>query len=209
MVKRQYEILVLLLILTFAFNPLADLMVSLFFNTKRIDLKSYANIWDTTSIIMPLLLCLTSLKRSGLVIGEWKLHHKKILLVCLTPIILTLIVYPFTSKPFHNERVGVWLISPIAQDLFGGYMYGALDEVFPKRICWANINYKQAVPLVALFGSLWHLHNFQVMAASFVLFQLIYIFIFAFWVYLTRQWTGSILPVWITHVCVNFICWWF
>jgi len=127
--------------------------------------------------------------------------------ICALPVALTAIIYPFTSRPFQCVRVGVWLISPAAQDLlFTGYLYGLLDAAFPGRLI-GRLPMNKAVFITASFFALWHVPNFAGMHASFVSFQLLYTFLGGARILLARQLTGSVLPGIITHMAVNFIAW--
>lgn len=169
--------------------------------------EGYANFVDALSGVMPLLLCLGATTRSGLCLGNWRPRTWRIVGVCALPAVLTAIVYPFTSQPFTGDRIGGWLISPAAQDLlFSGYLYGLLNETFPGRIS-RRIPLNKAVVLTAVFFSLWHTPGFFVIGAAYITFQLLYTFLFCAWILLTRQWTGSILPVVIAHMAANFVSW--
>jgi len=167
----------------------------------------YGNFSDALSVIMPLLLCLGTATRSGLRLGTWRPRTWRIICVCALPVALTAIVYPFTSQPFTGDRIGCWLISPAAQDLlFGGYLYGLLNVTFPGCIS-SRVRLSKAALLTAAFFSLWHTPNFLQIGAAFVTFQLLYTFVGCVWILLTRQWTGSILPVVISHMAANFVSW--
>jgi membrane protease YdiL (CAAX protease family) len=116
-------------------------------------------------------------------------------------------VYPFTSQPFTGQSIGMWLISPAAQDLlFTGYLYGLLDTAFPGRVN-ARLPVNRAVFFTAVFFALWHVPNFSGIQPSYVVFQLAYTFVGGAWVLLARQLTGSVLPGIATHMAVNFIAW--
>lgn len=169
--------------------------------------NGYGTLWDGLSMAMPLLLCLGAPIRSGLTLGMWRGRLPRILGVCLLPMILTAAIYPFTSQPFTDDRIGGWLLSPPAQDLlFSGYLYGLLHAAFvgqsdrPRHI-------NRAVFLTAAFFSLCHVPNFVGIAPGYVAFQLVYTFAFGAWILLARTLTGSILPVVATHMIANFIAW--
>lgn len=169
--------------------------------------KGYADFWDSLSLIMPVLLCLGAPLRSGLRLGEWTGWAWKVLGICTVPVVLTAIIYPFTSQPFTDRNIGIWLISPAAQDLlFTGYLYGLLDAVFPGRVS-QRLAVNKAVVITAAFFSAWHLPNFLGMHASYVVFQLCYTFVFGAWILLVRQLTDSLWPGLATHMAVNFLAW--
>lgn len=167
----------------------------------------YGTLYDAVSGVVPLLLCLGVASRSGLVLGSWRGHVLKVLGICTAPVVLTAIVYPLTGRPFSGDRIGIWLVSPAAQDLlFTGYLYGLFRVTFPGTI-HRRFRVEWAVIVTALFFALWHTPNFWGMSASYVSFQLLYTLIGGAWVLLARQLTGSIIPGFLTHTACNFISW--
>ena len=167
----------------------------------------YATLYDAATIIMPVLLCLGAPIRSGLSLGRWRGVRLRVAGICLLAIALTAIVYPFTSRPFSGGRIGIWLVSPLAQDLlFTGYIYGLLARTFSGRI-HGRIPVDRAIVLTAALFALWHVPNFWGMSTAYVSFQLLYTFLGGAWVLLARQLTGSIIPGVLTHISVNFISW--
>ncbi|MFQ5411104.1 MAG: lysostaphin resistance A-like protein [Phycisphaerae bacterium] len=211
---NKAEVLLLAFILTIAFHGILFWLVYRVMGARtlydRLGPQSFANLWDGLSALMPLLLCLGAPSRSGLRLGTWKSSVWKVLAVCGMAVILTGIIYPLTSKPFtggHTHSVGMWLISPAAQDLlFTGYLYGLLNMTFPGRIR-KSIPINKAVFLTAGFFALWHVPNFMGIKAEYVAFQLTYTFVGGAWVLLARQWTGSVLPGLATHMAVNHVAW--
>ncbi|MCH7632025.1 MAG: CPBP family intramembrane metalloprotease [Planctomycetes bacterium] len=173
----------------------------------RLGEDGYATLYDAMSGVMPFLLCIGFPLRSGLTFGRWEGRSLKVIGICLLPIVLTAIVYPFTSRPFNGGRIGLWLVSPLAQDLlFAGYLYGLFDEAFPghaHRKCRVN----RTVLLTAMFFALWHVPNFLGMAPTYVAFQLFYTIVGGAWMLLARQLTGSIIPGVVTHMACNFVSW--
>ena len=208
---QKTYIMLILLVLTLSFGWMTELIMSIFFNLydlfNQVGKLTYGNIWDSFSLIVPLVLCLFSPKRSGLVIGKYDKDLKEVIFIVLTPIILSIIIYPFAGQPFKNSHVGIWLISPLAQDLLGGFMFGVLDLFFPKSVKFEKFSIKWSLILISILASLWHLPNLLSMQLNFVIFQLFYTFVFAFIIYYTRIWTGSMIPIFITHMSVNFIAW--
>ena len=92
-----------------------------------------------------------------------------------------------------------------AQDLFfAGYLYGLFDISFPG-VAHARLRINRAVFVTSFFFALWHVPNFWGMSASYVSFQLLYVFVGGAWILLARQITGSIIPGVLTHMAVNFI----
>lgn len=169
--------------------------------------NGYANLYDAITGILPLILCCAAPARSGLTLGRWRGQTLQVLAICLVPIALTAIFYRFTSQPFSGGAVGVWLISPAAQDLlFSGYLYGLIDSAFPGPI-HGRVRLNKAIFLTAAFFALWHVPNFWGLPASYVSFQLLYTLLGGAWMLLTRQLTGSILPGLGTHMACNFLAW--
>lgn len=204
------ESIILAIVLVAAFHAIPDWLLR-FLPARaiyeRLGPEGFGTLFDGISMIMPLLLCLAAPVRSGLILGLWRARTAKVIGICALPIILTAIVYPYTSRPFSGDRIGCWLISPLAQDLlFAGYLYGLFAETFSGDV-HATLKIKRAVLVTAAFFALWHVPNFDAMAASYVTFQLLYTFVGSVWMLLTRQLTGSILPGVATHMAVNFIAW--
>ncbi len=167
--------------------------------------QGFATLYRAVSAVVPLLLCLAAPSRCGLLLGFWRGRVLKVLGICTLPVVLTAIIYPWTSRPFSGYPISTWLVSPAAQDLlFAGYLYGLFDVTFPGHIhrrCPVN----RAVFVTALFFALWHVPNFSGMPTSYVLFQLLYTFVGGAWILLARQITASIIPGLLTHMAVNFI----
>ena len=155
-----------------------------------------------------LVLTAGSWRRSGLRIGAIRTHWRKVLLFCGLPILLTAVVYPLLpTRPFGREHMGIWLISPLAQDLvFPGYLYGRLEPLLPSRL-HRRVPIRRALVVTSALFSLWHLPNLLAIPAGFVAFQLCYTFLGGILVGLTRQWTGSMLYITLSHMAVNFIAW--
>ena len=173
----------------------------------RLGANGFGTLFDGISAVMPLLLCLGARVRSGLTPGRWKGQTLKLLGICALPVALTAAVYPLTSRPFSGQRVGVWLVSPLAQDLlFAGYLYGLFEATFAGDV-HPRFRIRRALFVTAAFFALWHVPNFDDMAASYVTFQLLYTSVGAAWMLLARQLTGSIIPGVATHMACNFIAW--
>lgn len=172
---------------------------------EHLGAKGYATLYDALSMAMPLLLCLCAPIRSGLKPGRWKGQIRTVLAICAVPIVLTAIFYPFTSRPFSGDRIGGWLLSPLAQDLlFAGYLYGLFKTTFSGNIL-RKPPIDRAILVTAVFFALWHVPNLVAIPASYVAFQLLYTFVGLAWMLIARQLTGSILPVLLTHMVCNFI----
>ena len=200
-----------LIVLVLSFQYVTTFLASIFFDLESLYIKvgyeTYFNIMDLFSLVMPLCLALSAPIRSGLVIGEWREHFRKIVFFISFPVVLAFIIYRFTGQPFKDANIGVWLISPLAQDLFFGFIFGVILKYFPGDYTFRNIRVKKSLLLIGILFSLWHIPNFQTGEVGFVTFQLIYTFIFAFMIYHTRLWTGSILPILITHMLTNYLAW--
>ena len=101
----------------------------------------------------------------------------------------------------------MWLIGPPSEDLvFSGFLFGKFDQLWPGPIArWLPVHW--GVVVSAIYFSLWHAQNFESMDSTFVCQQMAYTFAGGIVLGLTRQWTGSILFVTLTHMIVNFIAW--
>ncbi|MDP2983899.1 MAG: CPBP family intramembrane metalloprotease [Candidatus Latescibacter sp.] len=209
--REKWEWLILAALLTWAAHLVPE---QIFFLTWTllppfIQAAGEENYWYLLSLTYGLFLVLPSLSRSGIRIGDIRSHWRGVLFACGIPIILTAIVYPLLPvRPFADSAAGMWLISPLAQDLvFIGFLYGRFEILFPTFI-HPRFRIKWALLISALFFSAWHLPNFSTMPAEFVVFQLFYTVLIYLAAGLSRQWTGSILYFTLAHSCINFIVWW-
>jgi len=204
------EALALAVVLVVAFHAIPDWIIRIVAalgHRPQLSMKGWANLYDGLSGIMPLILAAATPRRSGLRIGNWSGCTAKVIGICALPVVLTAVIYPFTSQPFKGDRIGCWLISPAAQDLlFTGYLFGLFDRVFP-RAAHPRIRIRSAILVTAAFFCLWHVPNFLGISAGYVAFQLVYTFIGGAWLLLARQLTGSLLPGLVTHMAVNLIGW--
>ena len=137
--------------------------------------------------------------------GSIRPNAWRVALVCGIPVLLTLVVYRLTSQPFRGSRIGIWLVSPLAQELlFTGFVFGVLERKGPRTQTWRPT---RALLATAVLFSLWHLPNLSTLPVRYVLFQLLYTFAGCLVAGLSRQWTGSILYATATHTLVNYIAW--
>jgi membrane protease YdiL (CAAX protease family) len=168
----------------------------------------YGMFRDLFMLALGLLLISPAPRESGLCVGRIREHWGKVLLVVGLPLAGVAIVYPMIPAQ-HFEGVGpeIWLVSPLAQDLFfGGACYRYLNAAFPGYI-HPRIPMNKALPIGGVYFAAWHLPNFAWMPAEFVLFQLAYTYAGYVFIGLTRQWTGSILYVTAGHMAGNYIVW--
>jgi membrane protease YdiL (CAAX protease family) len=207
---RRIEELSLALVVTFAAHALPDwLGEPAWFALRRAGWSiDWPNFSDLTCLVFGLVLALPTAHRSGLRLGTIRGHAVGTFVVCAIPIVATILVYPrLSTRPFAGQRIGMWLVSPLAQDLvFIGYLYGRFREVWtgvvhPRfRVGWALV-------VTCIFFAAWHLPNFARIPAGYVVFQLVYVFLGLLLVGMSRQWTGSILYGTLTHMAVNFVAW--
>ncbi len=209
-IRRQRECLLLAAVLVAAFHAIPRWVFGYLPGRAiydRLGEHGYATLYDATTGVMPLLLCIGSPLRSGLRFGRWQACALKVGGICVLPILLTAILYPLTSRPFSGGRIGLWLVSPLAQDLLlAGYLYGLLDDAFPDHV-HPRCRVSWAVLVTAAFFALWHVPNFWDMPPSYVAFPLFYTAMGGAWMLPARQLTGSILPGVVTHMACNFISW--
>jgi len=168
----------------------------------------FQNFFWLWTLLFGLLLIARSPARFGVRIGDIRRYGWRTLFVCAVPVILTAAVYPILPvQPFRGAPIGIWLISPAAQELvFMGFLYTHLDRVFPGNI-HPRVPVHRGLVITAVFFMLWHVPNFASLDHGFVVFQLGYTFAAALWAGLTRQWTGSLLYTLLTHMTTNFIAW--
>lgn len=169
----------------------------------------YPNVVDLLSLAFGLLLVLPTARDSGVVRG--RRPGLRVALVTLAPVVATAAVYPFLPvRPFAHERIGLWLISPLAQDcLFNGYLNGLFARTLPADARDASMGWRpgRQVLLASAFFAAWHLPNLATIPVGYVLFQLAYTFAGAVLIGLTRQWTGAMWYATLTHMAANAIVW--
>ena len=174
---------------------------------------SSINSWSTWAfaglqLAIGLSLALSAPVRSGLRIGNIRSHWKKVLLVCGLPVAVAGIVYPLLPfRPFADQPITVWILSPLAQDLvFIGYLYGCF-EGSAAGFLHKRVRIRWSLVLTAALFSLHHFSGYGYWPAGFVTLQIVYTFVGLLLIGLSRQWTGSILYAAATHTCVNLIAW--
>jgi len=205
-----FEWLCLALIITYAAHQLPVWIFSLTWRhiPQNLQAIGHGNYYDLLTLAYGLLLTVGCAKRSGLRIGAIRPNMRGTLIVCAIPVFLTALIYPHLPvRPFADQPIGMWLISPLAQDLvFAGFLYGRFEGIFnsyihPRfRISWALV-------VTGIFFSAWHLPGLGHIATGYLIFQLVYTFVGFVFVGLARQWTGSIFYGVATHMAVNFIAW--
>jgi membrane protease YdiL (CAAX protease family) len=167
-----------------------------------------ANVHDLLALLFALILVMGAPVRSGLRIGRVGRHWKSVLFIVALQWALTAAVYPnLPTRPFAGARIGMWLISPAAQELvFLGFLYGLFAQHWPRRL-HPRSPINGALLLTAGFFSAWHLTNLLTISPTFVAFQLCYVFVLTLLSGLTRIWTGSVLYAIVVHMGVNYIAW--
>lgn len=162
--------------------------------------------WDLSGLAAPLLLTISAAGRSGLRLGDWS-RWRRVLIAALLPVLATATICPFTSNPFRGGWPGMWIISPLSQELmFSGYLYGLIAAAFPGVMC-RRYPIPWVLPITAALFVLWHTPNFLSIPAAFAGFQLFYTFLGGMCFLLARRWTGSILPGVASHMAANFCAW--
>lgn len=159
-------------------------------------------------LVLGLVLVLPTRERSGLRLGRIREHWRGVLLVCGTTVLATAAVYPLLPvRPFGRAHASMWAVSPQAQELvFSGFIYGYLESRFPEYI-HPRVRIRRALVITTILFGLWHAPGFLTTSTAYVWFQLFYTGVLGIVPALTRQWTGSILPVVLCHTLVNFIAW--
>jgi membrane protease YdiL (CAAX protease family) len=160
-------------------------------------------------LALGLVLAIPARHRSGLTFGRQPDSWLATAAVVGLPVLCVAIIYPILpERPFAGASRDMWLLSPVAQDLwFLGVLYGRLDAVFHGHV-HQHVPIRQALPLTALFFALWHLPNLlSTMSPGYVAFQLSYVFVGCVLVGLSRQWTGTIIYATLSHMAVNYIAW--
>jgi membrane protease YdiL (CAAX protease family) len=173
-------------------------------------LNSLPWVWYVTLLflLLGLVLTLPTWRRSGLGLGRIREHRQAVLWLVLLSVTVVAVVYPHLPvRPWSQQSAAMWMLSPLAQQLlFLGYLYGRLEQAFPGQTS-GPVPLKHALLLTAALFAFWHVPNFLVLPAGYVVFQLFYTSVLALIPGLTRQWTGSIWPAVFIHSSVNFIAW--
>jgi membrane protease YdiL (CAAX protease family) len=207
---EQREWLVLAAVITFASQELPRRLFLLTWDRLPASWQAPGaeNYWYFLTLLFGLALVLPARERSGFRIGNIRSRAGETAFVCALPVALAAIIYPLLPvRPFTGSAAGIWLISPLAQDLvFIGYLYGRFESVFPGNT-GIRIPVRKALLISALFFSAWHLPNFGTIHPGFVTFQLFYTFAIFMVAGLSRQWTGSMLYFTLAHMAINFIAW--
>jgi membrane protease YdiL (CAAX protease family) len=166
--------------------------------------------FDTLSLLFGLCLVAPDPWRFGLRIGEIDRYWRRVLLLGGGTIAVGFIGCACLTLPlWMGDWVGLWLISPLAQDLvFVGFLYAFIEESFPGYV-HPRLPVTKTLVITATFFSFWHVQNFFYSPALFTWFQLGYTFLGALCIGLTRQWTGSMLYATIAHTSGNFFAWYF
>lgn len=164
---------------------------------------------DLNLIACGMLLAAAAPRQSGLQIGRIRDSWRGVLLVCGVPVLLTAIVYPqLPERPFSGAGASMWTLSPFGQDLlFAGVLYGWLTRILPGPV-HRNVPVDRALVLTAACFAGWHLQNLgSAMSSGYLAFQLLYTAVGFVLTGLSRQWTGSILYLTLSHSAVNWIAW--
>jgi len=166
--------------------------------------------WYSKGVLLALglVLVLPTLQRSGICIGGIRRYRLRVLLITLLVMGCVAAVYPrLPIRPFSGGSAATWIISPVSQDLiFWGYLFGRLRLAFPGYV-HNRFPVETALCITAVLFAFWHTPNFLSVSVSFVAFQLFYTSVCGIVGGLTRQWTGSLLPVVFIHSATNFIAW--
>jgi membrane protease YdiL (CAAX protease family) len=165
---------------------------------------NYYLIW---TLVFSLLLVSASPRYYGLRIGQIRRYWGRTALVCLTPVVLTAVIYPHLGLKQYlaGGPAGLWLVSPLAQDIiFMGYLFAKFDELFPWQI-HRRIGVRWGLVLACFFFAFWHLPSLGALPVGYFVFQLCYTFVGGFVTGLSRQWTGSLIYCTAAHMAVNWL----
>lgn len=200
--------LTIALVLTFAMIAVPKVAVAYgnFLAEHGLDWLAHRNVYFVAELAIALILVAPNPKTYGLCIGNIRDFWPRVLIFCAVPVILTWIVVSWMpASPFKGNANGIWLISPLAQDLlFAGFLWPHFSKFFPGNLS-ARIPIPRGVILCAAFFTLYHVPNFASMPTQFVCFQLVYTFVGGVWTGLTRFWTGSVIYMTMSHMIVNFL----
>ena len=204
--RQRVGVLLLAFVLVFSSHGLPTYLATVFRGSELETAIGYSNFHSLWFLLFSTLLVVNDPVGFGLRIGDIKDQWPWILLICVVPIVATGIIYPMLPvKPFAGKPVNVWLISPLAQDLlFCGFLYRKFEIHFPGVVS-KRFPLKKTIVITAAFFSLWHTTNFFTFPPEYVWFQLVYTFVGACVMGVTRQLTGSIIYIVLVHMSVNWI----
>ena len=207
--NRKLEFVTLAIVLVLAAHAIPILFVHVLWKQSDDYLQKSLGTFNWTELhflAISILLVIHDPKQYGLGLGDFRTKWKWLLVLCGIPILLTLLVYPrLTVKPFHGGPIGIWLISPLAQDLmFAGYFYEKSRQVFPGKI-GERVPFERCIIVTAMLFAFWHTPGLSYFGGWYIWFQLVYTFLGACLVGIIRQWTNSIVYITLIHMAVNYI----
>jgi membrane protease YdiL (CAAX protease family) len=166
--------------------------------------------YDSLSLAFGLLLVLGAPRKFGLCLGDIGPNWRRVLAVIAIPLTVCTIGCQFVPLPsWVGSNVGIWLVSPLAQDLvFAGFLYTTIEAAFPGNV-HSRMPIRKTLLITGVFFSLHHVQNFLNTDAALVWLQLGYTYLGFVFAGLTRQWTGSLLYLTLSHSAGNFIAWYF
>jgi len=166
--------------------------------------------FDFLTLLFGLLLVAGAPRKYGLCLGDIGPNWPRVLVVIAIPLAVATIGCQLVPLPaWVGQHVGIWLISPLAQDVvFAGFLYTTIERAFPGDV-HPRVPVRKTLLISGVFFALHHVPNFLTTEAWFVWLQLGFTFGGFALAGLTRQWTGSLLYVTVAHSAGNLIAWWF
>lgn len=201
--------LIAALVITLAYHPLVFELARLTWHRappQWTDWVGEANWYRACELVYGLALALTTPRASGLGFGHPLRHWILLLMLTVPGLIAIALIYPrLPQKPFVGLSSGFWLLSAPAQELvYTGFLYGRFIRLYPAPL-HRRLPVPWAVPITALFFSLWHVQNFADLPIDYVVFQLGYTFFGGLGHALIRLVTGSVWYPILVHMIVNWI----
>ncbi len=212
--RERFEWIILAVLITAGFAAIPPYASAMF----RRSLSPIRNLWvdlhvgepavqASIGLVVASLLVTAAPLRSGLIVPRLQNVWPRVIGTCVGCVAGGLFIayqtHTLELRSIDHDH-WLWLVGPIGEDLvIAGFLFGKFDSLWPGPLFrWLPV--RRTVVLTAVFFALYHALNFQSMNSTRLYTQSAVVFLIAAAVCLTRQWTGSILFVMLTHVAFAF-----
>lgn len=159
--------------------------------------------YPVSQVVLALALTAWAPRAFGLRWGRTGSEVRTIALYAVAMIGVSAVVMLFVQTPFYGGCVAIYVVIPLAEELFfRGFLFATVDQVFPRRFVLLGKSVSSATILTAVGFSAWHLGGLT-MPQGYIWFQLVYTFVAGFLWGILRERTGSIWSGWFIHAAVN------
>lgn len=159
--------------------------------------------YPVSQLVLGLALTLWAPTAFGLRWGGTSRLRRTVALYAVAMIGVCAVVMLFVQTPFYGGCAAIYVVIPLAEELFfRGFLFGTVDQVFPRRFGLWGKSVSSATILTAVGFSAWHLGGLT-MPQGYIWFQLVYTFVAGFLWGILRERTGSIWSGWFIHAAIN------